>query len=158
MTTPAAVGDRHRPSKQLDRNLGELLQELRVMQTGVQILTGFLLTVPFTERFHDLTAAQHRLYLGILLGAVMTTCTIVAPVCYHRLLFRQGQRDWLVRAAHLCCLGGILGLGVVSAAVVYLVFDVVLGGSAAPIAAAAVALAFIALWAAVPFTLRDRER
>ena len=80
------------------------------MQTGVQILTGFLLTVPFTERFHDLTETQHRLYLGILLGAVITTCTIVAPVCYHRLLFRQGERDWLVRAAHLCCLGGIVGL------------------------------------------------
>jgi len=158
VTPPATLGDHQRPPRQLDRNLGELLQELRVMQTGVQILTGFLLTVPFTERFHDLTAGQHRLYLGILLGAVITTCTIVAPVCYHRLLFRQGERDWLVRAAHLCCLGGILGLGVVSAAVVYLVFDVVLGGSAAPIAAAAVALAFIALWAAVPFTLRDRER
>jgi len=149
-----ALEEDDRPPRQLDRNLGELLQELRVMQTGVQILTGFLLTVPFTDRFHDLTDAQHRLYLGILLGAVMTTCTIVAPVCYHRLLFRQGERDWLVRAAHLCCLGGILGLGVVSAAVVYLVFDVVLGGSAA----AAIALAFIALWAAVPFTLRDRER
>lgn len=158
MRTPAALGERGRPPRQLDRNLGELLQELRVMQTGVQILTGFLLTVPFTERFLDLTDVQRGLYLAILLGAVVTTCTIVAPVCYHRLLFRKGERDWLVRAAHLCCLGGIVGLGVVSAAVVYLVFDVVLGGSAAPVAAAAVALAFISLWAAVPFTLRDRER
>lgn len=158
MRTPASLGERHRPPEQITRNLAELLQELRVMQTGVQILTGFLLTVPFTERFAKLTDAQRGLYLAILLGAVATTFVIVAPVSYHRLLFRQGERDWLVRAAHRCCLGGILGLGVVSAAVVYLVFDVVLGGAAAPIAAAAVALAFTALWAAVPFIMRDRER
>lgn len=127
------------------------------MQTGVQILTGFLLTVPFTERFRSLTDAQQSLYLCVLVAAVLTTLVIVAPVCYHRLLFRQGERPWLVTAAHLCCLAGLVGLGVVSAAVVYLVFDVVLGGPAAPIAAAAVALAFITLWAVVPLTLRDHE-
>ncbi len=157
MRTPPSLRERPRPPQQITRNLAELLQELRVMQTGVQILTGFLLTVPFTERFQSLTDAQQRLYLGILVGAVLTTLVIVAPVSYHRLLFRQGERAWLVSAAHLCCLAGLAGLGVVSAAVVYLVFDLVLGGQAAPIAAAAVALAFIALWAVVPLTLRDRE-
>ncbi|MEV5001560.1 DUF6328 family protein [Nocardioides sp. LML1-1-1.1] len=157
MRTPPALRERPRPAEQITRNLAELLQELRVMQTGVQILTGFLLTVPFTQRFPDLSDAQQNLYLCILIGAVLTTLVIVAPVCYHRLLFRQGERPWLVSAAHLCCLAGLIGLGVVSAAVVYLVFDVVLGGQAAPIAAAAVALAFIALWAVVPLTLRDRE-
>ncbi|HWJ09972.1 MAG TPA: DUF6328 family protein [Nocardioides sp.] len=158
MSAPAPAGGQERPPQQLDRNLNELLQELRVMQTGVQILTGFLLTVPFTERFHSLSDRQHTLYLAILLGAVATTFTIVAPVSYHRLLFRQGERDWLVRAAHLCCLGGLIGLGIVSTAVVFLVFDVVLGGTAPLIAAAAVALAFIALWAAVPLIMRGRER
>ena len=147
-----------RPPHQITRNLNELLQELRVMQTGVQILTGFLLTVPFTERFTHLDAFQQRWYLGILVAAVLTTLTIVAPVCFHRVLFRQGRRDWIVGAAQLCALAGLVGLALVSTAVVLLVFDVVLGGVAAVIAAAAVALAFIVMWAVVPLSGRDRER
>ncbi|AIY19733.2 sodium:proton antiporter [Pimelobacter simplex] len=159
MTTPAGLRSRRsRPPQQITRNLNELLQELRVMQTGVQILTGFLLTVPFTERFSSLTELQQRLYLGILVTAVLTTLVIVAPVCYHRLLFRQGQRDWIVRAAHRCALAGLTGLAIVSAAVVLLVFDVVLGLAAALIAAAAVALAFIVMWAVVPLSGRGHAR
>ena len=156
MRPPSALRDQ-RPPEQITRNLAELLQELRVMQTGVQILTGFLLTVPFTERVSTLTETQQRIYLGILLGAVATTLVIVAPVSYHRLLFRQGEREWLVHAAHLCCLAGLLGLSLVSVAVVFLVFDVVLGSAEATIAAAAAALAFIVMWAAVPFS-RSRAR
>lgn len=159
MTTPAGLRDgRSRPPQQITRNFNELLQELRVLQTGVQILTGFLLTVPFTERFTRLSDLQQRLYLGILVAAVLTTLVIVAPACYHRLLFRQGQRDWLVRAAHLCALAGLSGLALVSTAVVLLVFDVVLGTTAALTAAAAVALAFIVMWAVVPFSGRNRAR
>jgi hypothetical protein len=157
--TGAPVGTRSRgarPPQQITRNLSELLQELRVMQTGVQILTGFLLTVPFTERFTELTENQQRIYLGILVGAVLTTLVIVAPVCYHRVLFRQGRREWIVAAAQRCALAGLVGLAAVSTAVVLLVFDIVLGTAAALTAAAAVALAFIVMWAAVP--LRGRER
>ncbi|WP_408898243.1 DUF6328 family protein [Nocardioides sp. R1-1] len=154
---PADGGDRRsRPPQQITRNLSELLQELRVMQTGVQILTGFLLTVPFTERFGDLTWTQQRLYLGILVVAVLTTLVIVAPVCYHRVLFRQGQREWIVGAAQKCALAGLVGMATVSAAVVLLVFDIVLGRSAAMIAATAVALAFTLMWAAVPWWGRAR--
>jgi len=159
VTTPAGLrAGRSRPPQQITRNLNELLQELRVMQTGVQILTGFLLTVPFTERFTTLSEFQQRVYLGILVAAVLTTLVIVAPVCYHRLLFRQGQREWIVRAAHRCALAGLTGLALVSTAVVLLVFDVVLGDVAALTAAAAVALAFIVMWAVVPFSGRDRAR
>jgi MFS family permease len=148
----------NRPPEQITRNLNELLQELRVMQTGVQILTGFLLTVPFSERFTDLADYQRRTYLGILVAAVLTTLVIVAPVCYHRLLFRQGRREWLVAAAHLCLIAGMCGLGLVSGAVVFLVFDIVAGMVPAVVAAAAVALAFIGLWAVVPFSERGRQR
>lgn len=159
MSAEALDQEGSRPPEQLNRNLDELLQELRVMQTGVQILTGFLLTVPFTQRFTDLSENQKLFYLGILLAAVLTTLVIVAPVCYHRLLFRQGERDWVVSAAHACALGGLVGLAVVSSAAVLLVFDVVLDNKAAPlIAAAAVALAFIALWAVAPLSGRGRER
>ncbi|TNM44232.1 sodium:proton antiporter [Nocardioides albidus] len=157
MSTGQPAGTRSgRPPQQITRNLSELLQELRVMQTGVQILTGFLLTVPFTERFTTLTDAQQDLYLAILVTSVLTTLVIVSPVCYHRLLFRQGEREWIVAAAHRCALVGLVGLAVVSAAVVLLVFDVVLGTRAALIAAAAVALAFTLMWAAVPWRGRAR--
>jgi len=145
-----------RPPQQITRNLAELLQELRVMQTGVQILTGFLLTVPFTERFGTLTETQQRLYLAILVAAVLTTLVIVAPVCYHRLLFRQGQREWIVAAAQRCALAGLAGMAAVSAAVVLLVFDIVVGTVAALTAAAAVALAFTVMWAVVPIWGRER--
>jgi hypothetical protein len=147
-----------RPPHQITRNLNELLQELRVMQTGVQILTGFLLTVPFTDRFTHLSTFQQRLYLCIMVAAVLTTLIIVAPVCFHRVLFRQGRREWIVGAAQLCALAGLIGLALVSTAVVLLVFDVVLGAKAATIAAAAVALAFTVMWAVVPLSGRERER
>ena len=158
MTASVGLGGAGRPPEQITRNLNELLQELRVMQTGVQILTGFLLTVPFSNRFVQLTTLQQRLYLGILVAAVLTTLIIVAPVCFHRVLFRRGMREWIVSAAQLCALAGLIGLALVSTAVVLLVFDLVLGGAAALIAAAAVALAFTLMWAVVPLSGRDRER
>lgn len=158
MSSAASGRGERRSPEQITRNLAELLQELRVMQTGVQILTGFLLTVPFSARFEELTDGQQRVYLGILVLAVLTTLVIVAPAGYHRLEFRQGRREWLVAAAHICCLAGLFGLGLVSTAVVFLVFDIVIGTAAALIAAAAVALAFIGLWAVVPLSGRDHER
>ncbi|KAA1425815.1 DUF6328 family protein [Nocardioides antri] len=144
-----------RPSEQITRNWNELLQELRVLQTGVQILTGFLLTVPFTDRFADLDDRQRTIYLGLLVGSVITTCLIVAPVSFHRVLFRQRQRPWLVYAAHLCARGGLTAMALVSAAVVLLVFDVVVGTTAATIAAIAVLALYVGLWLVVPLFARN---
>ena len=91
MTTSRGQDDQ--PSEDtLTRNWNELLQELRVTQTGVQILTGFLLTVPFSNRFEDLTAFQRDVYLAVLAGSVLTTGLVVAPVAMHRVLFRQRRR------------------------------------------------------------------
>ena len=77
--------------ERLTRNFNELLQELRVTQTGVQILTGFLLTLPFTDRFKTLDSLQKGVYLGVLVGSVIATGLIIAPVAFHRALFRQGE-------------------------------------------------------------------
>jgi hypothetical protein len=136
--------------EQLIRNWNELLQELRVMQTGVQILTGFLLTVPFSARFDTLEHHQRMLYLAVLVGAVLTTALIVAPVAFPRMVFRQRKRHWLVSTAHLSARLGLAGMGIVVSGVVLLVFDVVVGASAAWIAAGSVMLAFVALWFCVP--------
>ncbi|MGI8675621.1 MAG: DUF6328 family protein [Nocardioidaceae bacterium] len=83
--------------ERINRNWDEMLQELRVTQTGVQILTGFLLTLPFQQRFPELDSVQRTAYLMVLAGAVLAVSLMIAPVSYHRLLFRQGAREWLVK-------------------------------------------------------------
>ncbi|KAA1419268.1 sodium:proton antiporter [Nocardioides humilatus] len=143
-------------SKQLDRNWDELLQELRVMQTGVQILTGFLLTVPFTDRFADLDHAQRTIYLCVLTGSVVTTCLIVAPAAFHRVLFHQRERHWLVSAANISARVGLTCLAVVSSGVVLLVFDIVLGTTGGIVASLAVLTMYFTLWLGVPLIARVR--
>ena len=140
----------------LARNWNELLQELRVTQTGVQILTGFLLTVPFSSRFEELTRLQVNAYLTVLTGSVLTTGFVIAPVAFHRLLFRQRQREWLVRAANLCALCGLALLALTSAGVLFLVFDVVLTTTVALVALGVALVFFVALWAALPLHARVR--
>jgi len=152
-----AARDDESVQEQLTRNWNELLQELRVTQTGVQILTGFLLTVPFTDRFQDLSSRQHVIYLTVLAGAVLTTCSIVAPVAFHRVLFRQRQRPWLVRASHISARVGLASLAVVSAGVILLVFDVVVSTAAGVIAAASVLVVFLSVWLVVPVIGADRD-
>ena len=126
------------------------------MQTGVQILTGFLLTVPFSDRFSDLDQTQRTIYLCVLAGSVLTTCLIVAPVSFHRVLFRQQQKPWLVAAANMTARVGLAGLSLVSAGVVLLVFDLVLGTTAGVIASIAVVTVFGGLWLGVPLLARRR--
>ena len=141
----------------LTRNFNELLQELRVTQTGVQILTGFLLTLPFTSRFPDLDTVQRYSYLGVLSGAVMATGLIIAPVAFHRALFRRGQRAWLVRSANRSARAGLAMLALTTAGMVWLVFDVVAGRTAAAVAGPVALLFFTLLWLVVPLWSRRHE-
>jgi hypothetical protein len=134
----------------LTRNWNELLQEIRVVETGVQILTGFLLTVPFSQRFGDLDHYQRTLYLVVLSGAVATTGLVVAPVAFHRILFRHRKRYWLVEAANQCARVGLVMTALTSSGVLFLVFDVV-AGNAAGFAAMGVSVVFFgALWGLAP--------
>ena len=137
--------------KRLSRNWQELLQELRVTQTGTQILTGFLLTLPFTSRFAELGTRQEIIYLATMVGSVVTTGLIVAPVAFHRLLFRQRQRPWLVAAADTTAKIGLLLLAMTTSGVVLLVFDIVVSWPAALIAASVTFVSLIALWAGTPW-------
>lgn len=145
--------DKH---EMLTRNLNELLQELRVMQTGVQILTGFLLTIPFTNRFSEIDAAEKRVYLSVLAGSVIATGLIVAPVAFHRALFRQGEREWIVEAANRSARAGLAMLALTMAGVVWLVFDLVIGAPTSHIAAGLSALLFLVLWGLLPLVSRRR--
>jgi hypothetical protein len=136
--------------ERLTRNLNELLQELRVTQTGVQILTGFLLTLPFSQRFGALDSVQKVAYLVILCGSVLATGLIIAPVAFHRVLFRHGQRPWLVRAANRAALAGLLSLALTTSGVVWLVFDLVVDRTVASVAGVVSLVFFALLWAALP--------
>ena len=137
-------------SERLTRNLNELLQELRVTQTGVQILTGFLLTLPFTNRFASLDDVQRRAYLGVLCGSVVATGLIIAPVAFHRLLFRRGKRPWLVAAANTAARAGLASLALTTSGMVWLVFDLVTDRMLAAVAGSVCLLFFTTLWLLVP--------
>jgi len=136
--------------QRLTRNLHELLQELRVTQTGVQILTGFLLTLPFSSRFAQLTSIQRHVYLAILAGSVVSTGLIVAPVAFHRMLFQRGQRAWIVTNANRAARAGLVFLALTTSGVVWLVFDLVTDSLTASIAGSLSLLFFATLWAGVP--------
>jgi hypothetical protein len=152
-----ASGRDETPAETLDRNWNELLQELRVVQTGVQILTGFLLTLPFQQRFASLSGAQHGMFLVAVALAAIATGLLVAPVSSHRLLFRQQEKDALVDAANVLAKAGIAVLALAIVSVVLLVWDVVLGRSWA-LAAAGTAASFYAFaWFGLP-RLLDRLR
>ncbi len=144
-------GEDEQPSQEtLTRNWDELLQEIRVTQTGVQILTGFLLTVPFSNRFDDLTAFQSDVYLAVLAGSVLTTGLVVAPVAMHRVLFRQRRRELLVEWGNRFAMSGLALLALTLSGVVLLVVDIVVGTTAGWVAGAALLLVLTALWAVLP--------
>jgi Family of unknown function (DUF6328) len=144
--------------ERINRNWLELLQELRVTQTGVQILTAFLLILPFQRRFPDLTEGQKWLYVGVLIGSVVSTGLITAPVCFHRLMFRQRLRRWLVEAGDRAARAGLLTLALTMCGAVALVVDVAVGRTASSILTVATVLFFGILWWLLPVTVLRRTR
>ena len=146
------------PERLLDRNLIELLQELRVVQTGVQILFAFLLTIPFAAGFDGATRVQRWTYVATLLLCAAASATLIAPVAYHRVLFRQGRREDLVRVSNRLALAGLLLLLLALSGTVFLVLDFVLGGAPAIALGVATGVGFVALWVVLPVTSRRRGR
>ena len=140
-------------NERMDRNWNEILQELRVTQTGTQILTGFLLAIAFQSKFDDLTTFQLRVYLVLVITAVLTTAMGLAPVNLHRGLFRKHAKPVVVRTAHIILRITLVGVGLVLTGTVLLIFDVVLGHRDAFIAAGFTLLVVIVI-AALPLILR----
>jgi hypothetical protein len=142
-------------AQRLDRNWSSLLQELRVAQTGVQLLTGFLLILPFQERFDGLDATMRVVYLITVGCSIGATVLLVAPVSMHRVLFRRHRLRTLVAVSHAYAMIGLLLLGIALAGVAVIIFDTVLSRTAAWIAGGCTLVALIAFWYAMP--LRDRD-
>ncbi len=142
--------------ERLDRNWTSLLQELRVVQTGVQLLTGFLLTLPFQQRFDVLAPQMRDVYLATVVCSVGATVLLVAPVGIHRLLFRRHRLQVLVSAAHRCAYAGLALLGLALTGVTVIVFAAVAGSGAALIAGAGALTLFTFFWWMLPLLLRTR--
>jgi hypothetical protein len=130
-----------------------MLQELRVVQTGVQILSAFLLTLPFQQRFLTLTDAERTTYLVAVSLATVAICLLVSPVSSHRVLFRKHEKDVLVGAADVLMKMGLAALALTLVTVVLLIFSVVAGTTAGLIAGAVALVLFLALWVGLPLTL-----
>jgi hypothetical protein len=123
------------PEERADRNWNDLLQELRVSQTGVQLLAGFLATLPFQSRFEELDGFQRGWYVGLLALAFATVGVTLAPVAIHRRVFRHGVKEELVRAGHRLIGAAVAMIGVLLGGIVLLVVDMVYDRTAAAIAA-----------------------
>src|SRR4051812_2635312 len=117
-----------------DRHLAELMQEVRVAQTGVQVLFGFLLTVPFTTRFGALTGGDRALYFGTLAAAGTAAMLLIAPGAQHRVLFRCGDKEHIVRMANRYAIAGLACVALAMVGALVLVADVVFQSAAAGVA------------------------
>ncbi|MGF1425607.1 DUF6328 family protein [Kitasatospora sp. LaBMicrA B282] len=159
MPTPEPAGppERHEsPQERADRNLVELLQELRVVQTGVQILFAFLLGLAFTDRFTRLDLAQKTIYVTSFLLTVVAAALLATPVALHRGLFHRGAKRRIVDLSTRLTELGLAVLALALNTAVLLLMDVVLGPAAAVGITAASTLMFAGLWFALPRALRPR--
>ena len=137
-----------------DRNLAELLQELRISGLGVQVLFGFLLSLPFTMRFAKLSQGQRDLYLASLVLSAVATALLLGPVAYHRVVFRRRQKEPLVRAASVMATLGLAAVGLAICAAVLLATTTVATGLPAGLITVFVFVLFAGLWFAFPLTRR----
>jgi hypothetical protein len=145
------------PNERADRNWLELLQELRVMQTGTQILTGFLLAVAFQPRFTDMDQLQRDVYVVLVALAAIATILALAPVGMHRALFGHRRKPELVRIAARIVQIDLVVIGALTIGVTTLIIDFTLNRTAGIIALIAALILVVALWIALPGVMRGRR-
>lgn len=148
------VGRNETPLERCDRNLVELLQEVRVVQTGVQVLFAFLLTVPLAARFPELSSFQRYCYFATLLATGAAAVLLVAPTAYHRILFRLGDKEHLVVMANRFTLAGLAFVAISMVGALLLVTDLLFAGTAAAVTAVLTAVILVAVWCLLPLRRR----
>jgi len=155
MAEPASSPGRDETElERADRNLTELLGELRVALPGVQVLFAFLLIVPFNDRFSDATAFQRDLYLGTLICTAFASALLIAPSMNHRLEFQHGDKQHLVKISNRLTIVGLTLVALAMTGVVALLTDFVFGTATMVVATTALALAFALLWYVLPLRRR----
>ncbi len=153
-----ADGRDESPNERADRQWSEVLQELRVMQTGTQILTAFLLALAFQPAFAELGPGQRIFYLVLVVLAVLSAIIALAPVALHRILFRRREKQVVVAYGHAALVTALATVALLLVGVVAFVFDVVLGDVASWIAAVVLGLVVAILWIVAPVVLRTGAR
>jgi hypothetical protein len=137
-------------SERLDRNLQEMLGELRVALPGVQVLFAFLLVVPFNQRFAQVTQFQKTVFFATLLCTAASTVCLIAPTAHHRLEFRRQDKQRIVRTGNRIVILGLLLLAIAMTGAVLFVTDFLYSSTTTIAAAGGVGLAFAVLWYAIP--------
>lgn len=140
-----------------DRNWSEILQELRVLQTGTQILTGFLLALAFQPAFAELDAGQRTLYLVLVVLSALSAIIALAPVALHRLLFRRRAKPSVVAYGHFALVSALITVALLLLGVVAFVFDVVVDAGASWMIVTALAVVIAVLWLGIPTVMRARH-
>ncbi len=140
----------------LDRELIELLNELRVALPGVQVLFAFLLTVPFTQRFATVTEFQRDLYFGVLLCTALAAVLLIAPSAYHRILFREHDKPKIISDSNRLTIAGLFSLALAMTGAVTLISDLLFGTTFTLVVTVLTGLAFLGTWYALPFARGDR--
>jgi cation transport ATPase len=143
--------------ERLNRQMTELLNELRVAMPGVQVLFGFLLAVPFQQRFADVTAFQRDVYFATLLAAATATALFIAPSAYHRVAFGEGEKERIIRVGTREFLGGLVALAIAMTGAVMLVTDVLFGAPTVIVTVVCVAALFAWLWFGIGLWRRLRK-
>jgi len=141
-----------------DRNLVELLQEVRVVQTGVQVLFAFLLMAPLTPGFTKLGSLQRAEYFVTLALAGIACLLLIAPTAYHRVLFQRGDKAYLVTVANRLTIAGLAAVGMSMAGAMLFVTGVLFGQKAALVTGGIAAMAAVTLWGVLPVARRVRLR
>jgi len=149
--------DRSRAERKRDRQMIELLNELRVALPGVQILFAFLLTVPFSQRFGDLSAFHKDVYYLTLIATVLSTACLITPSASHRLRFHQNDRPWIVESANVMTIAGLIFLALALSGSVLLITDLLFDGARVWIYSGAVWLVILTLWFLRPLARYARD-
>lgn len=151
------MSDEESEKERLDRKWNDLLQELRVMQTGAQLTAGFLLTLPFQQKFATLDSFQKDVYLILVLVAGLTTATVMAPVAVHRRLSGEHVKERVVVTAHRLVHLVLLGVSTLIAGMALLIFDVVVDRTIAVAVSAALLAYLVAVLVLLPSRLSDAK-
>ena len=150
----SAQGTRSDQEARRDRQMIELLNELRVALPGVQILFAFLLTVPFTQRFPKLTGFERDVFYVTLLSTTLSAACLIAPSAAHRLRFHQSDRGWLIESANALMIVGLIFLAIAIGAAFLLITDVLFDGAQVWIYSGVVWLVILGLWFVRPLMRR----
>ena len=151
------MSERETKAERLDRELEELLQGLRVLLPGVQVLFAFLLSVPFTQRFSEVSSSDKGFFLAALISAALASACLIAPGAFHRVLFRDREKEWIIVRANVLALVGTVFLAAAMSLALFVVTDVLYGSAVAAWVAGGLGVVFVGLWYVLPAIRRARH-